>query len=50
MIDDFLNDATLPQLKDDKKAYLERDVHVMEVKTAIKAPLLVKHQDRMVTV
>lgn len=37
MINNFLNNASLPKMKDNEKAYLETDVQEMEVKAAIKA-------------
>lgn len=37
MVYNFLNNATLPRLKDNEKAYLETDVQEMQVKEAIKA-------------
>ena len=36
MNDDFLS-APLPQLKEDDKTYLEKDVQELEVKAAVKA-------------
>lgn len=37
MTDDFLRSAPLPQLNEDNKTYLEKDIQEMEVKAAIKA-------------